>query len=120
MGVFDYIRCELPLPGNPAPKVMDNLQTKSFPERSMRDLEIRQDGRLYIHEKVRNKGVETGTRISELRVNGRPFHGMLEMHTGEFNANGLLTWWWSWEVEFTRGKVSWIFEGERCGRRDSE
>lgn len=53
MGVFDYIRCEAPLPGGSHPDV---FQTKDTPDQYLSDYTIKPDGRLmwrpYTYETV--------------------------------------------------------------------
>ena len=48
MGMFDYIRCDMPLPSEPAPPPEDtHFQTKDTPAQWMELYVIRLDGRLY-------------------------------------------------------------------------
>ena len=48
MGMFDYIRCEYPLPGNP--DVRGAWQTKDTPDQSMDTYVIDKDGRLWYED----------------------------------------------------------------------
>lgn len=51
MSMFDYIRCEMPLPEWPEGMKQCTLQTKSFDSPCMNDYEIGEDGILYLYSK---------------------------------------------------------------------
>lgn len=51
MSMFDYIRCEMPLPEWPEGKKQYALQTKSFDNPCMSNYEIAADGFLYIYSR---------------------------------------------------------------------
>lgn len=80
MGMFDTVRCEKPLPGEPKPPEGAWLQTKDF-DCTMETYTITAAG------KLRN---ETGDV---------PFHGILSFYTYEKDV------WYEYEAKFTDGNL---------------
>lgn len=85
MGMFDFIRCEMPLP-EPAPPKGLELQTKDTPEQYLEPYRITADGRLVYEkrERVREGCDETSSnpvkRLGHLRTISTqdveiPYHG---------------------------------------------
>jgi hypothetical protein len=50
MGIFDYVFLEIPLPDGFEQYQGDDFQTKSLPDRYMRELYVKDDGKLYVKE----------------------------------------------------------------------
>jgi len=72
MGMFDYVKCEMPLPdGKPTP--IDYFQTKEFDCPYLEMYTIRADGRL-IHRKPAYDCDPLGTEARDIDTN---FHGLL-------------------------------------------
>lgn len=71
MGLFDYVRCDYPLPdGKPTPREL--FQTKDFPEPYMERYTITGEGRLIAHR----------VRYEEVPLSERPYP----------NETGFLKW----------------------------
>jgi len=89
MGMFDTVRCELPLPGEPKPTSTAWLQTKDF-HCYLDTYTIKADGTLQ-------------------GPNGpMPFHGMMNFYTfdgPDLAHNGM---WFEYEAKFTDGKLDGI------------
>jgi hypothetical protein len=106
MGMFDYLKCSYPLPGEPPAFVTgadDDFQTKDMPDPMLDHYEITVDGRLL------KDGVDTN------------FHGDLEFYAfnassgplGFYTRNGEDAEWVEYRVRFTHGRVESIEEIER-------
>lgn len=116
MGLFDYLRCEYPLP---APLVQDlPFQTKSFENPFSDDYTLRADGTLWHTEydyEDRSDPTQKGllglagsmTRINEREVFQEDFSGDLEFHTdyGRRNKNGWGEGWISFQARIMAGRV---------------
>ena len=83
MGLFDYIRCEMPLPGDPDPDMA--FQTKDF-DPMMDMYTITSAGRLVLE----SHGMDFGD------VN---YHGMINFYRFDEDEN-----WWEYDAKFTDGK----------------
>lgn len=98
MGLFDYVKCEYPLPDGEDGSCLE-FQTKDFDDPYMNHYCIRDDGTLWLE----------GEQI--------PFHGDLEFYTSNVNGSsprGCLTrnnepaTFWNYVARFTEGKVTSI------------
>lgn len=61
MGMYDYIRCQMPLPAEPAPPSCEWFQTKDTDAQYLECYTITEDGRL-IHHSVRYEDVPQSER----------------------------------------------------------
>lgn len=99
MGMFDDVRCEVPVPGEPQPK-HPQFQTKDF-ECYLDSYTIKADGTLWRKER------DDGEESAPLQV---PFHGLLNFYTyeggGHRNADPGI--WFEYEAKFTDGKLQGI------------
>jgi len=119
MGMFDYIRCKMPLPADPAPPKVDLFQTKDTPTFQLwLDIwEIRGDGSLvklgYRIEDRSDKTAPAGsweslsgcmTKVYDPAMDETvPFHGDIHFY-GFIDGE-----WWEYRARFTDGI---------CGRID--
>ncbi|MDR3485410.1 MAG: hypothetical protein P4M05_10955, partial [Bradyrhizobium sp.] len=55
MGLYDYIRCKMPLPESPQPPKEEWMQTKDTAEQYLGKYTIEEDGRLIYHEIPRER-----------------------------------------------------------------
>lgn len=114
MGMFDYIRCEMPLPETPEPPPGDVFQSKDTDDQYMTLYTITADGRLtwrpYTMEEVPrterphpNANGLLGLRGSIRRVEQEPvdipFHGDIHFYESGWNAGG----WWEYRARFSDG-----------------
>lgn len=101
MGVYDYIKCEKELPGNPAAWVYDGLQTQDTDERWLETFTITKDGRLF------HNGADTN------------FHGDIQFCNGNIAASykglsvvregtGDKVQFWDFLARFTDGQLQSI------------
>jgi hypothetical protein len=97
MGLFDYVRCEVPLPDGFA----GELQTKDFDDPYMETYTIRADGRL-IHDKPRYDIDPPGTHHGLIDTN---FHGVLNFYGSEGTAGGEDWKWHEYNAKFTDGDL---------------
>jgi hypothetical protein len=102
MGIFDTIRCEMPLPdGRAMPD--DGFQTKSL-SCSMEHYTITADGRLIHHRRsllpASGKKSLLPERQADIEVD---FHGDIEIYGSM--PDGFVA---RYAVRFTHGKVEWI------------
>jgi hypothetical protein len=118
MGMFDYIRCKMPLPQEPAPPQIEWFQTKDvsdFPY--MEKWTIEADGRLIHHEpeySFEPNENETGLmalagslRTKSITDRVIPFHGDLQFYHYHFDdKNGE---WWEYTASFTDGLCTRIW-----------
>jgi hypothetical protein len=109
MGMFDYIRCEMPLPVTPEPPPDGEFQTKDTPAQYLDNYKITRDGRL-LHEQYDMRWEEDAKAplgIWQRRDGKRwvevPFHGDIEfgtisLHRGQFTGGD-----WDYLARFTEG-----------------
>lgn len=117
MGMFDYIRCEAPLPETPVPPPQE-FQTKDTPDQGMTVYTITKDGRLtwrpYQYEKVPKAerpypdddgilGLAGSIRRIEQETRIVDFHGDINFY-GSTRDGG----WWEYRARFTDGRLSRI------------
>ena len=122
MGMFDYIRCEAPLPETPLPPP-DELQTKDTPDQYLTTYTITADGRLtwrpYDLETVPPEEREFpnpahpwhghgSVRRVERDEEDVPFHGDICFYGG-----GREEGWWEYTARFTDGRLTRIML-DRC------
>jgi hypothetical protein len=87
MGMFDYVRCEYPLP---APEIQGHLfQTKDTPEPVMRTWVIGADG---------------GLQLEKDPPPGVPVWGLIRGPFGIYTSDE--GWWYDVDFEFINGRVS--------------
>lgn len=119
MGMFDYIKCEMPLPETGVPPPTDLFQTKDTPDQYLTVYTITADGQLvwrpYEMEIVpkeerpypNDDGI-LGMAGMLRRVEGEPaavpFHGDIYFYEGNHPDVG----WWEYRARFTEGKVNKI------------
>lgn len=94
MGMFDYVDCEVPLPG--LRSKMGNMQTKDF-ECSMSTYTIKEDGTLW-----------TDCYGKPVQLAG--YHGMLNFYAMERGGK-----WHEFNAKFTDGKLEGIEAIEESG-----
>ena len=118
MGMFNNVRCRYHLPD---PEAQDfDFQTKSLPEQLLDDYEITADGRLLHHAYDARFEDDAGSpwgfylHRDNWRWEAVDFTGELEIHTsaGEPGNGGL---WYSYLIEFDKGKVVGLQHGPRHG-----
>lgn len=78
MGLFDYIKCEMRLPGDGTPPLQ--FQTKDTPEQYLKAYTITEQGRLVEDE-------------SQTRV---PYHGDIHFYTDDEDGG-----WWEYRARFS-------------------
>lgn len=105
MGMFDYIRCEYPLPDGLDPKAALTCQSKDF-GCDMHVYTITPDGRL-LHE---DSGSAWVPDPKPWPVREVPFHGWLTFYTstGDINNRDEATSdyrWWEYRAKFTDGRL---------------
>ncbi len=111
MGMFDYMRCEMPLP-EPAPPPDTLFQTKDVPTAQLylEHWKITADGSL-LHEESDYRMVEDAQAplgFWQMRENKRwvpvDHHGDIEFyHLGDDGQ------WWAYKARFTEGRCTRIF-----------
>ena len=116
MGLFDTIKCELPLDGDPGDL---DWQTKSFPDPAMDKYTIRSDGTLWLHpirferpaapphEETKAEFLERfqkRTRIELAPEQIDDLHGDICFYSTDKKDE-----WWSYTARFTEGKLVRIF-----------
>ena len=100
MGLFDYVKCERPLPDGWKP---GELQTKDFDCPYMERYTIRADGRL-IHDKPRYDITPADEPCGEVDTN---FHGDLRFYGIEDEGcDGKR--WHEYRARFTHGSLEYI------------
>lgn len=92
MGMFDYVKCEVPLPDGYDGA---NLQTKDFEDPYLETYIIRSDGRL-IHRRPKYDVDPTGVIHGEVDKN---FHGILNFYAYEKDV------WREYNAKFTDGQL---------------
>jgi hypothetical protein len=122
VGMFDYIRCEVPLPDGWKP--LDALQTKDFNCELVEHL-ITKDGRLILeridHQEVvpeeerpypNEKGILgiVGSIKTTTSRHESDFHGVIHFYGFE---DGDPHKWHEYEAKFTDGKLVHIITGDR-------
>ena len=130
MGMFDYLRCKMPLP-EPCPPSDTLFQTKDTDEQYMETYTITEDGRL-IHHAVDYETVPKAERphpeedgLLGLRGSIRriprgeveiPLHGDLEFHHYSDDKE-----WWSYIARFTEGRCVriWLYEHAPAQSQDA-
>lgn len=90
--MFDYVRCEFPLPGEPKPEVPD-FQTKDF-DCFMQRYFIRADRSLWC---------ETGGGVEQVAFDG--VFGFYTLEHRRVDEDGI---WFEYEVKFKEGALVWI------------
>lgn len=118
MGMFDYIKCEMPLPETPEPPPGDTFQTKDTDDQYMTLYTITVDGRLtwhpYTMEEVPKAdrphpdadgllGIMGSIRRVEQEAVTVPYHGDIEFYTLGDNRG-----WWDYRARFTEGVCAGI------------
>lgn len=108
MGMFDYVRCEVPLPDGWS---ADELQTKDFDMPYLETYTIRADGRL-IHRRPRYDIDPPDAPHGEIDTN---FHGVLNFYGLETTGyeppqpgdhfRRPITIWHEYNAKFTDGKL---------------
>lgn len=99
MGLFDYVKVEVPLPdGRPAP--LDHFQTKQFEMPYMETYTIKADGRL-IHDKPRYDCDPPGATRGQIDTN---FHGVLNFYDYDTKTGE----WREFDAKFTDGELVYI------------
>ena len=117
MGMFDYIKCEWPLPETETPPPsFEAFQTKDTPDQYMTLYTITADGRLtwrpYTMETVPKAerpypyddgmlGLVGWRRRVEADEETLPFHGDIEFYT----SNNPDVGWWEYRARFTEGRL---------------
>ncbi|MDI3563577.1 hypothetical protein [Bradyrhizobium sp. Arg816] len=91
MGMFDYVKCELPLPDG----WKGELQTKDFEDPYLETYTIRADGRL-IRRRPKYDIDPPGTAYGEIDTN---FHGILNFYGLEDGE------WHEYDAKFTDGQL---------------
>jgi hypothetical protein len=104
MGVFDWVKCEAPLPdGFVPPGKYDDFQTKTFDEAYMECFTITSDGRL-----LKRFDVYDITPESERHRSGQweevPFHGDLEFGSYDTETKESR----DYIARFSNGRLDWI------------
>jgi hypothetical protein len=112
MGLFDYIKCEMPLPETPLPPYPDEngdkFQTKDTPYQYMTTYTITADGRLtwrpYDMQTVPveerpypDMPIIGSQRRVEQEPEAIPFHGDVDFY--HYASGG----WWEYRARFTEG-----------------
>ena len=124
MGMFDYIRCEMPLPADPAPPAITWFQTKDVPTNQLylEKWTITKDGELIKHgvscEDRGDKNAEAGSleRIMGCMTpvpvpdddKSIPFHGDISFYHYDNNTKE----WWDYVARFTDGRCTKIWCAE--------
>lgn len=113
MGLFDYVRCEIPLPDG----FTGELQTKDIDDPFMNTHIITKDGRLMMEVLVRTESVPKSERPFPDAEEGSPaeiygsvrfireqkdanFHGLLNFYGGGGSED-----WHEYEAKFTDGQL---------------
>lgn len=120
MGMFDYIRCDAPLPETEVPPpTAEWFQTKDTPDQYMTVYTITADGKLvwrpYCMEEVPKAerpypnddgllGLAGSMRRVEADEEALPFHGDIEFYTSNHPDVG----WWEYRARFTEGLLARI------------
>lgn len=91
MGIFDYVKCEVPLPGDPKPPHGTVFQSKDMSDPYMETYTITADGKLTRTDAFGDVVLEQ-------------FHG--DLRFTEFN--GKSDEWWEYKARFTDGELSKI------------
>ncbi len=119
MGMFDYIKCNMPLPETPVPPPSHGFQTKDTPDQYMTEYTITEDGRLswkpYRIEEVPKAerpypDAEDGSlralcgilRRAESDAEFVDYHGDIFFYAGGKGR------WWEYKARFTDGKCEKI------------
>lgn len=126
MGMFDYVKCEYPLPDAPNSVSSINFQTKSFGDGFdtgyMDNYTITSSGTLVLHkvtyelvpEEKRpyyGKPIWNSSPIYQLMGCMKTIsigdeeikhHGIVNIYEMNIDTDG----WYEWELEFTKGKVT--------------
>ncbi len=84
MGMFDHIRCRMPLPAEPAPPDVEWFQTKDTEAQHLERYTIEADGRL-VHQRA------------DVEV---PYHGDIAFYEGDSKTGE----WWEYVARFTDGR----------------
>ena len=123
MGMFDYIRCEYPLPDTEVQEQV--FQTKSL-DSALERYTITRDGRLILHQVryesvpeaerryygtpewetdpiVRSFGCTRSIQVGDVEV---PHHGDIIFYTSI--GTGQDHQWFEYRARFTKGRVQWI------------
>lgn len=133
MGMFDYVRCEMPLDGNPPDRLNGAWQTKDTPDQYMTTYTIRSDGSLwwkpYETDFVPNEEFPEGDfrrlRGALKRYEKEPerltdFHGDIFFYGGDWsNELQQHLCWWEYRARFTDGVCSSIKLVEHRAQQDS-
>lgn len=101
MGLFDDVRCDMPLPADPAPPAGVWFQTKTFEDPYLEKYVIQTDGRLmhYVSEKALAAGDGRDTK----------YHGDLDFYDRADDGE-----WWRYVARFTDGFCVRITCVEHC------
>jgi len=119
MGMFDYIKCNMPLPETPVPPPSHGFQTKDTPDQYMTEYTITEDGRLswkpYRIEEVpkaeRPYPDAKGGSLRALCGILRRVEGdteFVDYHGDIFFYVGVKGRWWEYRARFTDGKCEKI------------
>lgn len=128
MGMFDYIRCNLPLPDAPPPEL--EFQAKDTDDQFLTQYEIREDGTLWKeecdfedHSDPEAEGIRRlfgmMTRVNQRWVPAL-YEGDLEFYTSNITASGPQgcvtsdggpAYSWDYVAKFVNGKVTEITGG---------
>lgn len=124
MGMFDYIRCEYPLPDEGANEL--EYQTKDTPDQFMEHYLITSDGRLLKttesvaytekeYEKLEPSAWGVRPWFRRVKIEEEvPYHGYIEFYSsnimasgprGVVTANKAEPTWWEYRAKFTDGKL---------------
>ena len=132
MGMFDYIRCEMPLPSEPAPPAIEWFQTKDVPtdQLYLEKWKITASGELVkLGVRYEDRGDKTAPLGSAARVVGCmtpvhmpdddkafPFHG--DLNFGHYDSKTGEDW--EYMARFTEGKCTKIWCAEHTDARHPE
>ena len=93
MGLFDTVRCLMPLPDFPAEAEPD-FQTKTLDDPYLRVYDLTADGRLV---QIEEGGLELN---AEFEPHDTGFHGVLNFYTYIDTVEN----WWEYNAKFTSGQ----------------
>ena len=88
MGLFDDVRCDVPLPDGLQGGRWGQFQTKTFPEPYMEKYTITASGRLLHQASLTQEAVDTN------------FHGILNFYGGDTESD-----WHEYNAKFTDGQL---------------
>jgi hypothetical protein len=98
MGMFDYVKCEYPLPSNPP---CSAWQSKETPAQYLDTYMISADGKLLHEESDPQEKMDTGQSSTGRMIELSDFTGEFEFH----DSDAVTGDWWSYTAKFASGKL---------------